>query len=155
MITMIRTLDEKVGSVDRVYLTDDDLFHLERFASNFSLRVRTYSLLRDRAEELIMRSLKLLAQQYPDLVQKQLQRCKYDMSQVLRYISLAILRDDEVFFRESMMDWHASIIHSYHISSECSTAYSLLQQVAEQILPSENMVFAKPYLGLAIAAFTN
>jgi len=75
---MNRTLDEKIANIDHVYLNDSDLVNLERFANGFSVRVKTYNLLRDRADEITMQSLKLLAQQYPELVQKQLQRCKYD-----------------------------------------------------------------------------
>ncbi|MFM7600635.1 MAG: hypothetical protein ACKO7R_05475 [Pseudanabaena sp.] len=78
MLTMNRTLDEKIANIDHVYLNDSDLVNLERFANGFSVRVKTYNLLRDRADEITMQSLKLLAQQYPELVQKQLQRCKYD-----------------------------------------------------------------------------
>ena len=155
MLTMNRTLDEKIGNIDRVYLTDNDLFHLERFASNFSARLEAYNLLRDRADELVVRSLKLLAQQYPDLVQKHLQRCKYDMSHILRYMALAILRDDEAFFKDSLMDWHANIIHSYQMSSECSTAYRLLQEVAGQMLSPQSSSLVKPYLEIAVSTFTN
>lgn len=46
MLTMNRTLDEKVKSVDHNYLTDIDLLNLERFANSFSVRVKTYNLLR-------------------------------------------------------------------------------------------------------------
>ena len=153
MLTMNRTLDEKISTVDNVYLTDSDLFSLERFANSFSVRVKTYNLLRDRADETTIQALKLLAQQYPELVQKQLQRCRYDMSQLIRYMSLAILRDDETFFRESLLDWHTNIIHSYNISTECSTAYSLLKAVLEKILPSESFALIKPYLELSVSAF--
>lgn len=153
MLTMNRTLDEKLSTVDNVYLTDSDLFSLERFANSFSVRVKTYNLLRDCADETTIRALKLLAQQYPELVQKQLQRCKYDMSQLIRYMSLSILRDDEAFFRESLLDWHANIIHSYSISSECSTAYNLLNAVLEKTLPSESFALVKPYLELSVSAF--
>lgn len=155
MLTMNRTLDEKIGNIDHDYLTDEDLFHLERFASSFANRVKTYNLLRDRSDELVLRSLKLLSQQYPELVQKHLQRCKYDMTQILRYISLSLLRDDELFFRESMMDWHANIIHTYQISTECSTAYRLLQEVLEKLLPPDSFVLVKPYLELSVSAFMN
>ena len=90
MLTMNRTLDAKAGDVDHVYLNDSELFSLERFANSFSVRIKTYNLLRDRADEITIKTLKLLAQQYPELVQKQLQRCKYDMSNVIRYTSLSV-----------------------------------------------------------------
>jgi hypothetical protein len=153
MLTMNRTLDEKLSTVDNVYLTDSDLFSLERFANSFSVRVKTYNLLRDRSDETTIQALKLLSQQYPELVQKQLQRCKYDMSQLIRYMSLGILRDDEIFFRESLLDWHTNIIHSYNISTECSTAYSLLKAVLEKVLPADSFALIKPYLELSVSAF--
>jgi hypothetical protein len=153
MLTMNRILDEKTKGVESVYLTDGDLFSLERFANSFSVRAKTYNLLRDRADEATLQALKLLAQQYPELVQKQLQRCKYDMSHLIRYMSLAILRDDEFFFRESLLDWHTNIIHSYNISTECSTAYNLLKAVLEKILPSESFALIKPYLEMSVSAF--
>jgi len=150
MLTMNRTLDEKIGVVDRVYLTDTDLVNLERFANSFSIRVKTYNLLRDHADEIIVQSLKLLAQQYPELVQKQLQRCKYDMSNMIRYTSLSVLRDDELFFRETLMDWLANIINSYQIGKECSTAYRLFQTVIDKMLPAECAALVKPYSEMAI-----
>ncbi len=155
MLTMNRTLDEKVNDVEHVYLTDSDLFNLERFANGFSLRVKTYNLLRDRADEITLKTLKLLAQQYPELVQKQLARCKYDMNNMVRYASLSILRDDELFFRETLMDWLANIINSYQVGKECSTAYRLFQNVVDEILPSESAALVKPYSDLAISALLN
>jgi hypothetical protein len=151
MLTMNRTLDEKVGDIDRVYLNDTELLNLERFANSFSVRVRTYNLLRDRADEITIKTLKLLAQQYPELVQKQLQRCKYDMSNVIRYTSLSVLRDDELFFREALMDWLANIINSYQIAKECSTAYRLMQSVVDEMFPPECAALVKPYSDMAIS----
>ncbi|PZO35422.1 MAG: phycocyanin [Pseudanabaena frigida] len=155
MLTMNRTLDEKVSKVDRVYLTDSDLFNLERFANGFSLRAKTYNLLRDKADEITVKTLKLLAKQYPELVQKQLQRCKYDMANVMRYTSLSILRDDELFFRETLMDWLANIINSYQVAKECSTAYRLMQTVIDEVLPTECAAMVKPYSELAISTLLN
>ncbi|TYQ27104.1 phycocyanin [Pseudanabaena sp. UWO310] len=155
MLTMNRTLDEKIAVIDRVYLNDSDIYNLERFASGFSLRVKTYNLLRDRADEITIRALQLLAQQYPELVQKQLQRCKYDMSNMIRYASLAVLRDDELFFREALMDWLANIINSYQIAKECSTAYRLLQTVIDERLPAECAALVKPYSDMAVSSLLN
>ncbi len=155
MLTMNRTLDEKFGDIDRVYLNDTELLNLERFANSFSVRVKTYNLLRDHADEITIKALKLLAQQYPALVRKQLQRCKYDMSNVIRYTSLSVLRDDEIFFREALMDWLANIINSYQITKECSTAYRLLQSVVDEMLPAECAALVKPYSEMAISALHN
>lgn len=152
LTTMNRVLEEKIGEVDRIYLTDADLVNLERFANSFSVRVRTYNLLRDRSDEIANHALKLLAQQFPELVQKQLQRCKYDMSNMIRYASISILRDDELFFRETLMDWLANILNSYQIAKECSTAYRLMQTAVDSLLPVECAAMVKPYTDMAISA---
>ncbi|MBD2190157.1 globin family protein [Pseudanabaena mucicola] len=152
MLTMNRTLDEKVADVDHIYLSDSDIFNLERFANNFSVRVKTYNLLRDRADEITVKTLNLLSQQYPELVNKQLQRCKYDMSNTMRYTALSVLRDDELFFRETLMDWLANIINSYQVAKECSTAYRLMQSVIDEMLPAECAALVKPYSDMAISA---
>ena len=155
MLTMNRTLDLRVGDVDHTYLNDTEIFNLERFANSFSVRTKTYNLLRDHTDEIVVKTLRLLAQQYPELLQKQLQRCKYDMSNVIRYISLSVLRDDEIFFKETLMDWLANIINSYQVAKECSIAYRLLQTVVEEVLPAESSALVKPYTDQAISALLN
>jgi hypothetical protein len=111
--------------------------------------------LRDYSEEMTTRSLQLLAQQYPELLQKQMQRCKYDMSNTIRYASLSVLRDDELFFTETLMDWLANIVKSYQVAKECSIAYRLLQSVVDEMLPAECAALVKPYTEMAIAALLN
>jgi len=152
MLTMNRTLDEKVGDIDHIYLSDSDIFNLERFANSFSIRVKTYNLLREHADEITVKTLSILSQQYPELVHKQLQRCKYDMANTMRYTALSILRDDELFFRETLMDWLANIINSYQVAKECSTAYRIMQSVVDEMLPAECATLLKPYTDMAISA---
>jgi hypothetical protein len=73
----------------------------------------------------------------------------------MRYTSLSILRDDELFFREALMDWLANIINSYQIAKECSAAYRLMQSVVDEMLPAECASLVKPYSDMAIAALLN
>jgi len=77
------------------------------------------------------------------------------MSNVIRYASLSLLRDDELFFREALMDWLVNIINSYQIAKECSTAYRLLQSVVDEMLPAECTALFKPYSEMAISALLN
>jgi hypothetical protein len=74
---------------------------------------------------------------------------------MIRYTSLSILRDDELFFRETLMDWLANIINSYQVAKECSTAYRLFQTVIDEILPAECAALVKPYSEMAIATLLN
>ena len=153
MLAINCALDQKVEGIDRAYLTDEDLLNVEKFVSGFPLRVKTYNLLRDQSDELVVRSISLLAQQYPELVQKSSRVCKYDMSINLRYLALSILRDDETFFRESLTEWHANIIHSYGISKEVTVAYCLLRDLTKKIAPPECFSLINPYFEVTISAF--
>jgi hypothetical protein len=153
MLTINSTLDKKSGDIDRAYLSDEDLLNVEKFVNSFPDRVKTYNLLRDQSDELVLRSINLLAQQYPELVKKNSRVCKYDMSINLRYVALSILRDDETFFRESLTDWHANIIHSYGISKEVSVAYCLLRDLTKKIAPPECFNLINPYFEVTISAF--
>jgi len=153
MLAINCALDQKIEGIYRAYLTDEDILNVEKFINGFPLRVKTYSLLRDQSDELVLRSINLLAQQYPVLVQKSSRVCKYDMSLNLRYVALSILRDDETFFRETLTDWHANIIHSYGISKEVAVAYCLLRDLTKKIAPPECFSLINPYFEVTISAF--
>ena len=70
MLTINSILGEKIGDIDRAYLTDEDLLNVEKFVNGFPVRVKAYNLLRDQSDELVLRSISLLAQQYPELAKK-------------------------------------------------------------------------------------
>jgi hypothetical protein len=152
MLTINRTLSDKASETDRMYLNDHDLGLLEKYAKDFANRSKTYNLLRDRADVLVQRALKLMGQEYPSIVAQLGDRCTYDMSKVLQYIALSILRDDTQFFRDYMSDWLSTILGSYQVTPECSTGYRKLQEVINAQLPPECANLVKPYTDLTIAA---
>jgi hypothetical protein len=150
MLTINRILEDKITEVEDHYLSDSDLSQLVKYAGVFSTRLQTYNLIRDRADEIVEKSLQILVQAYPALMQKHTDRCKYDMSHILRYMSLAILRDDELFFREQMMDWHSTVLFAYQVTTECSMAYRKMQEVIDKILPPECSILVKTYTDMAV-----
>ncbi|CAN1209620.1 hypothetical protein TUMEXPCC7403_05310 [Tumidithrix helvetica PCC 7403] len=149
-----RVLEDKSREADRMYLTDSDLGLLERYAKDFANRAKTYNLLRDRNEAIVKQSIQMLALNYPSLVEKLADRCKYDMSNVLRYIALAILRDDEQFFRDQMGDWLSTVLCSYQVSTECSMAYRKMQESINTQLPSECAILVKPYIDMTVMSLS-
>lgn len=150
MLIINRTLEKKITEVEERYLDNNDLSQLAKYAGSFSLRLKTYNLFRDQAEEIVVRSLQVLVQAYPALMQKHASRCKYDMSNVLRSMSVAILRDDELFFREQMMDWLSTILYAYQVTTECSMAYHKMQEVISKMLPPECSMLVKPYTDMTL-----
>ncbi|GAB4227307.1 MAG: hypothetical protein Kow00121_55970 [Elainellaceae cyanobacterium] len=150
MHTLNYSLEEKIIEADGGYLDTSGLRSFEQFVHSYGARLETYQNLRDRSAALVVQSLRKLAQTHPEVVQKHGQRCQYDMTEVLRYIALSILRDDEIFFKEQMMSWLDTILLAYKRQDHCTTAYRYLQDAINAGLPPSNSTLIRPYLDYVI-----
>jgi len=148
MHTLNHTLEKSVLEADGRYLNAQELSPLEQYAQSYTMRLHTYQQLRDRGEALVIHALRKLAQAYPELIQQHGQRCKYDMTEVLRYIALSILRDDEIFFKEQMMSWLDTILLAHQKTAHCMAAYRFLQEAIAAALPADAGTLTRPYFDL-------
>lgn len=150
MNTLNHTLEQHILDAEGRYLNAQELSPLEHFIQSYTARLEAYQHLRDQSDKLVLQVLRKLAQTYPDLIQKHGQRCKYDMGEVLRYIALSILRDDEVFFKEQMMSWLDTILVAHNRTAHCATAYRYLQEAVNATLPATSSNFVRPYLDIVL-----
>jgi hypothetical protein len=152
MHTLNHTLEEKVLAADGSYLEASELRLFEQYLQSYTNRLEAYQTLRDKSSALVVHALRRLAQAYPELVQKHGQRCQYDMMEVLRYIALSILRDDETFFKEQVMSWLDTVLLAHKKNTECSIAYRhLLEAVTSGLSPSTSSLIY-PYLNSVLMA---
>ncbi|WP_019501856.1 hypothetical protein [Pseudanabaena sp. PCC 6802] len=151
MRTITRLLEDKAKTIEKSYLTNGDLSQIEIYAGSFNTRLTTYKLLRDTAEEFLDKSMDKIAKEYPALYQRQAARCRYDMTETLRYMAISILRNDEDFFRDQLIDWLTNILNSYSVAADCSTVYQNLQKLIDKKFPSECATLAKPYTDMIVA----
>jgi hypothetical protein len=154
MRTISHLLEDKAKTIEKSYLNNGDLSQLERYVGTFNTRVTTYKLLRDSANEFLDKSLEQIAKEYPAIYQKHADRCRYDMTQILRYMALSILRNDELFFRDQMIDWFTNILTSYSVAGNCSTIYRNLQKLIDKKFPAESATLVKPYIDMIVAMLT-
>lgn len=150
MQTLNTTLDKHVVEADGRYLASQELQPLEDYIQSYAIRLETYQQLRDLGEKVVLMALRKLATTYPELVQQHGARCKYDMSEVLRYIAIAILRDDEIFFKDQMMVWLDTILLAHKRQAQCSQAYRNVQEAIATTLPANATNMIRPYLELII-----
>lgn len=150
MHTLNHDLERNVLEADGRYLDSQELYPLEKYVQSYVNRLHTYQQLRDNSEKLVIQALRKLAQTYPELIQHHGQRCKYDMSEVLRYVALSVLRDDETFFKEQMVVWLDTILLAYKRNSNCVTAYRYLQDAIAATLPGADAILIRPYLDVVI-----
>lgn len=143
-------LEELANQSEGRYLTATELQPVQRYLKSFSNRLQTYNLLRDKADKLVQQALKKFLVLEPEIMQKHGKRCQYDMAQVLRYIALSVLRDDEKFFKENLFFWQANILTAYRQNNTCLTAYRCLQEVLSESLPAPAYQLIEPYIEIIL-----
>jgi hypothetical protein len=152
MYGLNHTLEKNVAAADGCYLDAQSLRPLEQYLQSYTARLHAYEQLRDGSEQLILQSLRKLSQAYPELVQQHGPRCKYDMTEVLRYLALAVLRDDDIFFKETMVSWLDTVLLAHKKTAHCVAAYRHLQEAIATTLPASDAMLVRPYLDLVIQA---
>jgi hypothetical protein len=150
MHTLNHTLEAKILDADGRYLDSQGLRSFEQYAQSYATRLETYRHLAEKSHPLIIQALRKLAQSHPELIQKHGQRCQYDMAEVLRYMALSVLRDDEIFFKEQMMAWLDTILLAHKKQDHCATAYRHLLGAIEAHLPPTNSNLLRPYFNYVI-----
>ena len=145
-------LDQTIAQVDGRYLSDAELSDLQGFINTYELRLRTYNMLRERSDELILNALRQLMRSHRQIVQTQGNICKRDMSFVLRYVALSILRDDTEGFVESLVLWMENITKSLKKEESAIRAYQSLRVVIQAKMSTEMVQLIDPYLDIFIKA---
>ncbi len=145
-------LEKSILEADGRYLDTQELNPLEQFIQTYTTRLETYQQLREHSDKLVLQSLRKLAQTYPELVQQHGGRCKYDMEEVLRYMALAILRDDEILFKEKVMIWLDTILLAHRRNSQCVVAYRNLQDAIAATLSAAGIKLTQPYMDVILQA---
>ncbi len=150
MHALNHTLEDTLLDADGRYLNARELSSLEHYVHSYAARLSAYQHLRDQSESLVRQALRQLAQEYPDLIRQHGQRCIYDMTEVVRYIALSILRDDEVFFKEQMMSWLDTILVAHRKTMQCTKAYQHLQVAIANTTPAATSSLVRPYLDIIV-----
>ncbi|HEY9882845.1 MAG TPA: hypothetical protein V6C98_04465 [Thermosynechococcaceae cyanobacterium] len=148
MHTLNHKLEKSILEADGRYLGAQELSQLEHYARSYAVRLQIYQQLRDNSDKFVLQALRKLAQSYPDLIQQHGQRCKYDMTEVLRYVALSILRDDEIFFKEQIMSWLDTILLAHKRTAHCVLAYRYLQEAISTALSNDALAMTRPYFDL-------
>ena len=142
--------DEAINDSDGRYLTDAELQRFNQYVQTFTVRAKTYEILRDKSDPLIKHALKKFMLVHPDVMEKHAQRCLYDMRMAVCIMALAILRDDVKFYRECLFLWQANILAAYQRNTSCHKAYICLQEAIKEHLPPACNQLIKPYIDVIL-----
>lgn len=143
-------LDKAILNADGRYLDSQEIYPVESYIQSYTTRLSAYQHLQEHSEKLVILALRKLAQVYPELIQQHGPRCKYDMTEVLRYVALSILRDDDLLFKEKMLGWLDTILLAHKRNTHCRQAYQNLREAIAANFVAAETALILPYLDLIL-----
>lgn len=153
MHTINHKFTEKCIAADGRYLNPGEIQTFETYIKTYQERLNAYQILQSQSNELVLGALKKLAKKYPDLIRTKGKRCHYDMTSTLRYMALAILRDDEMFFQDSVVIWLDTVLVAHQKHHQCADAYTYLFEELSTHLQGNAINFARPYTDSIVQLF--
>lgn len=152
MPALNHTLEQRILDADGRYLSPEELRSLEQYVNSYAMRLETYQKLSQNSDAIVLSALKKFARVHPEIIQQSGKRCQYDMGEVLRYIALSILRDDEFLFLEKVMFWLDTVLRAHRKQAACSKAYQYLQEAIEESLSPSNCDLIRPYINIVLTS---
>ena len=143
---MNSTLLQSARQADGRYFTDAELKPLERYVQTYAVRLETYSILREKGDELVLLALRKFAVIEGEMMRQHGDKCKRDMSYVVQVLALPLLQDDEGAFREQLTLLMQNILAEVHAERQSARAYQFLQQVVAEKMPAECAKLVNTYL---------
>lgn len=143
---MNSTLLQSARQADGRYFTDAELKPLERYVQTYAIRLKAYSMLREKGDELVLHALRKFAVIETEIIQQHGDKCKRDMTYVTHVLASSLLKDDERAFREEFVLWTQNILTAFHRNQACSRAYRILQQVITEKMPDDCAKLLNVYL---------
>ena len=153
MHTINHKFTEKCIAADGRYLNASEMQTFEKYVSTYQGRLNAYQILHTNSNQLVLGALKKLAKKYPDLIRSKGKRCHYDMTTTLRYMALSVLRDDELFFQDSVVIWLDTVLVAHQRHHQCAEAYTYLFEEISQQLPGSALNFVRPYTDSIVQLF--
>lgn len=152
MLTLNQALEQNIVEADGRYLDTQELSVFEQYVQSYEARLQAYQNISESSDTIVLQALRKLARLHPTLIQKHGQRCRYDMSEVLRYTALAVLRDDPEFFQNKIIFWLDTVLRAHKKQAQCISAYQYLQEAISEALPANQTEMVRPYISLIITS---
>lgn len=151
---MNHTLVKKITNADGRYLADTELHIFHEFAANYSVRRNAYEYLQQHADEIVLTTLRQMMPSHRQTIQQHGDLCKRDMSYVLRYAALSMLKDDQAGFVEELVLWMQNILFALKKEQQSLKFYQELQTVISRQMPTQEAELINRYLDLFIEALS-
>ncbi len=150
---MITLLESVLERSDGSYISPEDLQRLDRSMASWQKRRETYNLVQKLEKEIIDKVINKVQQRAPflpkPLSEDTVNKCRRDVSLVLRYCATAMLLQDEELLKDRLLYWMQNIMRALRHQKINDRVYQVLQQTVQEQLPQENATLMLPYLKIA------
>lgn len=156
---MNRQIQDIFCAAEGRYLNVGEQATLREYAQTVEARLAAMTEISGKEPVIIERAVKEVLRAYPDLEQKYkaaTQSGTRDMTLVLRYATLAMLRNDSQYLQDSLLTWMATILKGLGFAGHFVTdTYKTLERTAlKELSPSAGKLL-QPFLQVCIESLGN
>jgi hypothetical protein len=150
MYAINNELAQQCIEADGRYPDATEIRTFENYIETYQSRLQAYQEVQQHSDALVLGALKKFSRRYPEVIRKSGKRCHYDMTSTLRYAALSMLRDDVLFFEETLTIWLDTVLVAHQKQTKCSEAYVHLKEEITQHLSHDSVNLLAPYLDSVI-----
>jgi hypothetical protein len=156
---MNRQIQDIFYAAEGRYLNSGEQATLREFAQTLEVRLAAMTEISGKESVIVERTVKEVLRAYPDLEQKHktaAQSGTRDMTLVLRYATLAMLRNDAQYLQDTLLTWMATILKGIGLAGHFVTdSYKMLERSALKELSPAAGKLLQPFLQLCIESLGN
>ncbi|TNE48869.1 MAG: hypothetical protein EP343_13350 [Deltaproteobacteria bacterium] len=145
------TIEQMLNEAEGRYLTAEELKQVNEFTASIPKRIAAMKSIERSEERIVAEVINVVWQRHPEFEAKHnysKAKCTRDVGLVLRYCSMALLRNDTHFLSEKLLVWLRTILNSFEFGNTIDTTYSQLMEASKRHIKGEYYEMLEPYLQL-------
>lgn len=155
---MNATLEQIFSEAEGRYLNDKEVKQLNLYVDSFARRVQAMQEAERVEPRWVQDVITNVWRTHPEFEQKHgyaREKCSRDVTYVLRYCVLAMLRNDTQMLTDKLLYWLRTILQSFEFSEVIDTTYRGLIDYGKEHLSRDSYRLLAPYLGLTHKILTS
>ena len=149
---MLSQCETLIQQTEGRYATDAELDIFLSYTASYPKRLALYQKLQTIEQKLVNTVHERLMTHHPHLLKSKKRnisaKWKRDTLRTLRLSAIAILLDDPTTLQERYLLWFQTVMGAFHAQKSCDLTYSIMQEVVESLLESDESSLLIPILEL-------
>lgn len=152
---MNNTIEKMFSEAEGRYLEPTEQSALTQYASTLEKRLGAMRAIQEHESSVIDASVSSMLAKFPDAGKKHkhvAEKAARDMTLVLRYCAMSMVRDSTEFLENQLLHWFRTIILSFEMQEMVEHAYGELIEQSKSQLEAEHYELIAPYLEITFNA---